>query len=70
MERVTMKIDGMSCGHCVSAVSKALTELEHVEVEQVRVGAATVTFDPTATSEDRISKAIEDQGYSVIATDR
>ena len=70
MERVTMKIDGMTCGHCVAAVTKALKGLDGVNVEQLSVGSATVAFDPNATSEDRITQAIEDQGYSVAATTR
>ncbi|MBC7791451.1 MAG: heavy-metal-associated domain-containing protein [Anaerolineae bacterium] len=68
MERMTMKIDGMSCGHCVSQVTKALMELGDVEVGEVKVGAATVSYDPASTSTDRIRKAVEDQGYSVTAT--
>ena len=70
MERVTMKIDGMSCGHCVAQVTKALKGLDGVNVEQLSVGSATVAFDPSATSEDRITQAIEDQGYSVASTTR
>ena len=68
MERITMKIDGMTCGHCVSQVSKTLTELEGVKVEQVQIGAATVEYDPDTTSDARIKQAVEEQGYSVRST--
>jgi copper chaperone len=70
MDRITMKIDGMTCGNCVSHVTKALQGLDGVQVEQVRIGAATVAYDPTSTSEDRIARAIEDEGYAVTATAR
>lgn len=70
MERITMKIDGMSCGHCVSQVTKALKGVDGLEVEQVTVGTATVLFNPTSTSEERITRAVEDQGYAVAATTR
>ena len=70
MDRMTMKIDGMSCGHCVSQVTKALKGLEGVEVEQVRVGTATVSYDPSAASEAAIARAVEDQGYAVLSTAR
>lgn len=70
MERVTMKIDGMTCGHCVAQVTKALKGLDGVKVEQLSVGSATVAFDPNATSEEKIAQAIEDQGYAVAATTR
>ncbi len=70
MERVTLTIDGMTCGHCVSQVTTALNDVDGVKVEQVKVGAATVAFDPSATSEAEIRRAIEDQGYAVAAATR
>jgi copper chaperone len=70
MNRVTMKIDGMTCGHCVSQVTKALNGLDGVDVEQVKVGAATVAYDAAKVTEARIAEAIENQGYAVLATAR
>ena len=37
MDRMTMKIGGMSCGHCVSSVDKALKKLDGVQVESVAI---------------------------------
>ncbi|MDQ3223414.1 MAG: cation transporter [Gemmatimonadota bacterium] len=65
MERVTLKIDGMTCGHCVTQVAKALNDVNGLKVEQVTIGTATVSFDPDSISEERIAQAIEDQGYAV-----
>ena len=70
MERLTMKIDGMSCGHCVAQVTKALKAIDGISVEQVGIGTATVSFDPGSTPEARVTGAIEDQGYTVAATTR
>ena len=70
MNRMTIQIDGMSCGHCVGQVTKALKGVDGVQVEQVKIGSATVAYDPAATSEDRITQAVEDQGYAVTATRR
>lgn len=68
MDRMTMKIGGMSCGHCVSSVDKALKKLDGVQVESVAIGTATVSYDPSAVSEQRITDAIADEGYSVVET--
>ncbi len=68
MDRITMKIDGMSCGHCVSAVDKALKKLDGVSVENIGIGSATISYDPSAVSEQRIAEAVADEGYSVVAT--
>jgi copper chaperone len=68
MNRMTMKIGGMSCGHCVSRVASALERLDGVRVEQVEVGAATAAYDPAVTTEAHLARAIEDQGYTVVGT--
>lgn len=68
MDRMTMKIDGMTCGHCVSAVDKALRAVDGVTVENVAIGNATVSFDPSSVSEARIAEAVSDEGYSVLST--
>ncbi|MFL5562707.1 MAG: cation transporter [Gemmatimonadaceae bacterium] len=70
MDRMTMKIDGMSCGHCVAAVDKALQKLDGVKVEGVAIGKATVSYDPSKVSEDAIADAVADEGYAVVETTR
>lgn len=70
MERVTMKIEGMTCGNCVNHVRKALESVDGVDVEQVEIGSATVAFDPASTSRERVTQAIEDEGYAVTSTAR
>ncbi|HKH49235.1 MAG TPA: heavy-metal-associated domain-containing protein [Thermoanaerobaculia bacterium] len=65
MEQTTLRIDGMSCGHCVSRVQKALSRLEGVHVDQVEIGSARVTYDPERAAMQRIREAVEDAGYAV-----
>lgn len=67
MERVTLSIDGMTCDHCVRSVDAALKDLAGVTIEQVKVGEATVSFDPAAVTSSRIRQAIESEGYGVTA---
>ena len=68
MTQLTMNISGMSCGHCVGAVKKALTGVHGVQVEQVEIGSAVVAYDPSATSVEQITSAVEDEGYAVVST--
>ena len=63
MTSLTLKIDGMSCGHCVMSVQKALRALDGVQVEQVQVGSAQLRFDPATRNVDDILNAIRDAGY-------
>ncbi|HVZ77162.1 MAG TPA: cation transporter [Gemmatimonadaceae bacterium] len=69
MERTTLKIGGMSCMHCVGRVNKTLQQLG-VQVEQVKIGEATVDFDPAVVSAERIAQALADEGYPVVSSAR
>lgn len=68
MEKATFEITGMSCGHCVKAVDRALRSADGVEVEQVVVGSATVQFDPAKTTAADLAERIANEGYPVVAT--
>lgn len=67
MTRTTLKIDGMSCGHCVMSVTKALKGLDGVTVENVAVGTATVEYDPAIASPEKIADAVTEAGYTARA---
>lgn len=64
MTRTSLRIDGMSCGHCVASVRKALERLDGVTVQHVAIGSATVEYDPTLASPVKIAEAVSDAGYS------
>ncbi len=65
MTNETLKIEGMSCGHCVRAVTEALREIEGVDVQRVEIGKAEIAYPATVTRE-RVVAALEDAGYGVI----
>ena len=64
MNTLELEINGMSCGHCVAAVSEALAELPGVTVDQVRIGGAQVSYEPNQVSPEQIVLAVEDAGYT------
>jgi len=62
-----LKVKGMSCQHCVMAVTKALNQLDGVKNVQVDLAKGEVRFDNTKeVASNRVAKAIEDAGYEVI----
>jgi copper chaperone len=67
MERLSLAITGMSCGHCVRAVDQALRQVPGVEVNAVQLGSATVSYDPAVTSPEQITKAVTESGYEARA---
>jgi copper chaperone CopZ len=64
MTSLTLKIDGMSCGHCVAHVQKALTALDGVDVQDVKIGSASLQYDPAKRTMDEILEAVRDEGYT------
>ena len=64
MQHLTLRIDGMSCGHCVARVDKALSKLDGVSVGRVGIGSAEIDYDPARTPFERIREAIDDAGYT------
>ncbi|CAM3233815.1 cation transporter [Rhodothermus bifroesti] len=62
----TLRIEGMSCQHCVQAVERALKQLPEVEVHVVEIGRAVVAYDPAQIDRKRIKAAIEAEGYGVV----
>jgi copper chaperone len=63
MEKLQLSINGMSCGHCVSMVKQTLAALPGVQVNNVDIGVATVTYDASLESAEKIASAVSDAGY-------
>ncbi|WP_342548209.1 copper ion binding protein [Paenibacillus sp. FSL P2-0089] len=66
MSNVTLKVEGMSCGHCVSAVEKAVSGVGAAAKVDLPAKTVAVEFDENTVSLDKIKAAIEDQGYDVV----
>jgi copper chaperone len=66
MKPLTLHITGMSCGHCLNAVSSALSKLPGVTIQSVRIGRAELEHDPDTTSPEAIVAAVADAGYSAV----
>jgi copper chaperone len=66
-KQTTLKIGGMSCGHCVMQVTKALKAVEGVVVEDVQVGSAAISFDPQKVQETALAAAVRKAGFEVLA---
>lgn len=63
MTPLTLHIEGMSCGHCLNAVNRALSALPGVSDLQVRIGRAELKFDPAELDPARIAAAVTAAGY-------
>jgi copper chaperone CopZ len=63
MDKLTLTIDGMSCGHCVARVKQTLAAAPGVHVDGVAIGSASLAYDATETTPDEIAAAVSNAGY-------
>jgi copper chaperone len=61
---VVLKIDGMTCGHCVKAVSSALEQIPGVRAVRVDLERGQAEIDGSAELAQLI-KAVREEGYDV-----
>jgi copper chaperone len=62
---IALKVEGMSCGHCVKAVTASIQSQDPNAKVQVDLEKKTVTAE-TDLSRTKVSMAIEDEGYKVV----
>ncbi len=67
MATKTLKIQGMTCNHCVMRVAKALKAVPGVQDAKVDLqkAEAAVTYDESKVAPEKLSAAVVDAGYKV-----
>ena len=67
VEIATYTVSGMSCGHCVAAVTEELEKLGGVTAVDVALadGAVTVRSDQPL-SRDEVRAAVDEAGYELV----
>ena len=62
----TIKINGMSCNHCVTAVTKALSEIDGITDVTVDLSTGEASFvEEKPVDMDIVKKNIEKAGYKI-----
>jgi len=65
MAKATLKVTGMSCGHCVKTVRMALegaAGVDHADVD-LEKGRAYVEYDEARTTPSQLAGVVSDEGY-------
>lgn len=66
MSTTKFTVTGMTCGHCVAAVTEEVSKLEHVNRVDVDLATGTVTVDSDGPIDPtRFAAAIDEAGYAV-----
>jgi copper chaperone len=63
----TYNVDGMSCEHCVAAVTAQVGELAGVSAVEVDLAGGTVLVRGSNIDSDAVKAAVEEAGYSLAA---
>jgi copper chaperone len=66
MQTVVLKLEGISCGHCVHSIESAVKQAGGFGKVDLNTQSVTVEFDDLKISLDKIKIAIEEQGYEII----
>jgi len=65
MKKQELKIEGMSCQHCVKAVEVEFDEL-NLDSYEVEVGSAIVQYDEEKVNYEDILNAVDEAGFKVV----
>ncbi|MBM3238231.1 heavy-metal-associated domain-containing protein [Candidatus Poribacteria bacterium] len=67
--KTTLKINGMTCEHCVQTVTKSLEGLDGVKKAKVKLksGIAKVAYDSDKIGVDGLIAAVVEAGYEAKA---
>ncbi|MDI9394971.1 MAG: copper ion binding protein [Euryarchaeota archaeon] len=68
MTQKTIIVEGMSCGHCVMGVKKAIEGIQGVKKVDVSLESkqAVVEFDEEKTDVEKIKAVIKENGYEPV----
>lgn len=64
MPEFTLRIENMHCGSCIRRVSQALAVTKGLQVKEVRVGAARLSFTQDLAPVELALAALEKAGYT------
>lgn len=63
MEKIELKIGGMSCSHCVMALTKELRKISGIKILNVEIGKAVIETNNPEGKNEEIKKAVEETGF-------
>lgn len=64
-EKVVIKIDGMTCEHCVSRVNQALENRDGVVVKNISIGKVVANIHNDITNQE-IKDIVKEAGYTIV----
>jgi copper ion binding protein len=66
MSEHTYRVEGMTCAHCVAAVSEEVGRIPGAERVEVDLESGTLTVRGDGVETDDVRAAVEEAGYSLV----
>ena len=64
---ITFEVKDMTCGHCVSTITKAVRSVDKDATVQIELQSRRVQIEPTEATADELRDAIQEAGYTPVA---
>jgi len=66
---ISFRVDDMTCGHCVSSITKAVMAVDSRAKVQIDLAAHRVEIEPAVAEAVELSEAIEAAGFTPVAVE-
>ncbi len=66
---ISFQVNDMTCGHCVSSITKAVKALDSGATVQVDLSTHLVKIETTEADAVELSEAIKEAGYAPVAVE-
>jgi len=64
---ISFQVNDMTCGHCVSSITKAVKAVDSGANVQIDLAAHRVEIEPAAANAVELKDAIKEAGYTPVA---
>jgi copper chaperone len=61
---IAFQVNDMTCGHCVSAITRAVKEVDKTAQVQIDLSSHRVNIEPGQSSAEELCEAIAEAGYT------
>lgn len=66
---IAFEVNDMTCGHCVSTITKALKATDKDAKVQIDLATHRVQVEPVSADAEELAKAIKDAGYTPVSVE-
>ncbi len=63
---ISFQVDDMTCGHCVSTITKAVRSVDQGARVEIDLAAHRVQIEPTEAGASELADAIREAGYTPV----